>query len=638
MDKPDVTSLSQEEKVSLPSIESHIDTYHNTFAQSLELWKARGFNREEGVSLTLRQAAYNGLRSRLSHYNTHGLQSLMGTIRWQEYEFYLYWKPAFINTIKGLIADFRHNLTRSNLDQELSIKLQKGIDRYEQELLRLATRKKGSDHERLEQQAKEISAILNAHTIQDYNFLLRTLLYYEMEYRELGRQAKHVIGVNQTLDLLRGRIQSANITPTQKEELFEALQIYDTAFSKLVQLDNDIALLMAETTQTFKRLNPLINDAVSQEDEVIAKIRQQTNESNKLHTRINLMVMIVMVLLAIFLVTLMVRRLGTKVGRIGEALAHISRGDLDLRLDSLPELKRDELDQISHNVGMVAISLKEAMGRLEKRNSDLEVISKKLAKYLSPQVYASIFSGRQEVRIQSGRKKLTIFFSDIVGFTNTTDSMESEELTNLLNDYLNEMSKIALQHGGTIDKFIGDAIMIFFGDPESRGEKEDALACVNMAIDMRNRMGALRNIWWEQQGFSQPFRIRIGITTGYCTVGNFGSEDRMDYTIIGGNVNLASRLEHHAEPDTILISHETYSLIKDKILCTPREEIKVKGITHPVTTYQVEGKVDHLSTKKLNFKSKGRGYTVQVEGGQLDPEERQNLASTLEEMARRLRN
>jgi class 3 adenylate cyclase len=109
--------------------------------------------------------------------------------------------------------------------------------------------------------------------------------------------------------------------------------------------------------------------------------------------------------------------------------------------------------------------LQEALFKAEKDKAEIAV---KLAKYLSPQVYDSIFSGEKDVKIESYRKKLTVFFSDIKDFTKTTDSMESEALTGLLNEYLNEMSKIALEYGGTIDKYIGDAIMIFFGDPESR--------------------------------------------------------------------------------------------------------------------------------------------------------------------------
>ncbi len=123
--------------------------------------------------------------------------------------------------------------------------------------------------------------------------------------------------------------------------------------------------------------------------------------------------------------------------------------------------------------------LREGRDTLEKRVAErtaaLEQLSNQLAKYLSPQVYESIFRGKHEVKIASSRKKLTVFFSDIVDFTETADKLESEELTQLLNHYLTEMSQIALAHGATIDKYVGDAIMIFFGDPETKGAKEDAL-------------------------------------------------------------------------------------------------------------------------------------------------------------------
>ncbi|MGH6808970.1 MAG: PAS-domain containing protein, partial [Ensifer adhaerens] len=170
--------------------------------------------------------------------------------------------------------------------------------------------------------------------------------------------------------------------------------------------------------------------------------------------------------------------------------------------------------------------LKKREENLAEKSAALEALSSKLAKYLAPQVYNSIFSGRQDVRIASQRKKLTICFSDIAGFTETTDKMESEDLTQLLNHYLTEMSKIALEHGATIDKYVGDAILMFFGDPETRGVKEDALACVEMALAMQKRMSELAEIW-RDIGIETPLRCRIGIHTDYCTVGNFGSEDRM---------------------------------------------------------------------------------------------------------------
>ncbi|THK33883.1 HAMP domain-containing protein [Ensifer sp. MPMI2T] len=223
---------------------------------------------------------------------------------------------------------------------------------------------------------------------------------------------------------------------------------------------------------------------------------------------------------------------------------------------------------------------------LSEKTTALEALSAKLAKYLAPQVYSSIFSGRQDVRIESQRKKLTICFSDIAAFTETTDKMESEELTQLLNQYLTEMSKIALAFGATVDKYVGDAILMFFGDPETRGVREDAIACVSMALAMQKRMGEL-GAAWRGIGIESPLRCRIGIHTDYCTVGNFGSEDRMDYTIIGGAVNLAARLEHEAEPGTVLISYETFAQVRDLIHCEEMGRIRVRGIAYPVASYRV---------------------------------------------------
>lgn len=230
--------------------------------------------------------------------------------------------------------------------------------------------------------------------------------------------------------------------------------------------------------------------------------------------------------------------------------------------------------------------LKQREQDLTEKSAALAALSAKLAKYLAPQVYDSIFAGRQDVKIESKRKKLTICFSDLVGFTEMTDKMESEDLTQLLNHYLTEMSRIALQFGATVDKYMGDAIVMFFGDPETRGVKEDALACVEMALAMQKRMDELAEVW-RDAGIENPLRCRIGIHTGYCTVGNFGSEDRMGYTIIGGAVNLASRMEHEASPGSVLISYETFAHVKDAIQCEERGQIRVRGIAYPVATYAV---------------------------------------------------
>ena len=137
----------------------------------------------------------------------------------------------------------------------------------------------------------------------------------------------------------------------------------------------------------------------------------------------------------------------------------------------------------------------QAYDSLKKKNTKLEKISNRLAKYLSPQIYKNIFETESEQTNDYKRKKLTVFFSDIKGFTNLSDSLDPDLLAELINDYLSAMTDIALKYGGTIDKFIGDAILVFFGDPESDGLKEDASKCLSMAIAMQNKVAELDRNW-----------------------------------------------------------------------------------------------------------------------------------------------
>jgi adenylate cyclase len=174
------------------------------------------------------------------------------------------------------------------------------------------------------------------------------------------------------------------------------------------------------------------------------------------------------------------------------------------------------------------------------------------------------------------------------------------------------MSKIAVSHGATIDKYVGDAIMCFFGDPASRGSKEDAVACVKMAVAMQRRMRQLQ-LKWMDLGLEKPFQLRIGINTGFCTVGNFGSEDRMDYTIIRNEVNLAVRLQSHAELGGILVAHETSSLIKDMILTEEQEAVSVKGFAHPVRVYRVVGVHDQLEKDGQIIREERDGFRLLVD-------------------------
>ena len=296
------------------------------------------------------------------------------------------------------------------------------------------------------------------------------------------------------------------------------------------------------------------------------------------------------------------------------------------RLMRLSDRNEEQLNALSKEQ-------REANELIAYKNKELESLSNKLSKYLSPQIYHSIFTGAQNVEIASNRKKLTIFFSDIMNFTETTDKLESEDLTNLLNRYLTEMTNIALEHGATIDKYIGDAIMVFFGDPETRGVKEDARACVRMAIAMLRRLAGLREEWLEL-GADQPFHLRMGINTGYVTVGNFGSEDRMDYTIIGSCVNATARLEFHAETDGILMGHETYSLVKDDVDAEEHEPVKVKGFAEPLRCYIVFGIYDDLVDEGSVIREEQDGFKLLLD---LKKHDRAQAIAALEAVVARLK-
>jgi len=274
---------------------------------------------------------------------------------------------------------------------------------------------------------------------------------------------------------------------------------------------------------------------------------------------------------------------------------------------------------------------------LDEKTQVLEALSEKLSKYLSPQVYESIFTGETDVVINTKRKKLTVFFSDIKDFTATTEGLEPEDLTFLLNDYLTKMTEIALKYGATIDKYIGDAILIFFGDPTTKGVKRDAVTCVQMAIEMQRRMVDLR-AKWNQLGYERPFHMRIGINTGFCNVGNFGSEDRMDYTIIGGEVNLAARLEGITEPDGVTLAYETYALVRDYVTAEPGEPIRVKGIQRDVKPYFLKNVLDSSGDAKRFIREETESMRIFVDTGRLDKRQRNSMAKKLEKIAAAVRD
>jgi len=272
---------------------------------------------------------------------------------------------------------------------------------------------------------------------------------------------------------------------------------------------------------------------------------------------------------------------------------------------------------------------------LQATKNSLEQVSSRLACYLSPQLRDEIIAGGVEPRIDSRRRQMTFFFSDIVDFTRTSDHLEPEDLTFLLNTYFGVMVRIAMDFGATIDKFVGDGLVIFFGAPHSRGVKEDAVSCVRMALAMQDELLSLARVW-RGKGISESFQVRMGINSGYGTVGNFGADERLEYTAIGSQVNLASRLETMAEPGHILLSRATWLLVRDEIDCRPLESIMVKGISEPLAVYQVRGMQAGQDDSSQVLQHRGPGFSLQLDPDRLDYDERQQALCLLQEAVGRL--
>ncbi|RLC03653.1 MAG: guanylyl cyclase [Deltaproteobacteria bacterium] len=223
---------------------------------------------------------------------------------------------------------------------------------------------------------------------------------------------------------------------------------------------------------------------------------------------------------------------------------------------------------------------------LEETNKRLKKAQEQISKYIDPHITEKIFKGEFSAELSHKRTKLTMFFSDIKDFTQFTDASDPEDVAKLLNEYLGEMAQIVRTWGGTIPQFTGDSIYAIFGAPDSKGERGDALACLRMALEMQMKMKTLREKWWNQ-GVQFPFEIRCGIHTGMANVGNYGSEGFMEYSAIGLNTNLASRLEQACEPGEIYLSHTSWALVNDEIPCEEVGTIEVKGFHYPIQTYRV---------------------------------------------------
>lgn len=182
------------------------------------------------------------------------------------------------------------------------------------------------------------------------------------------------------------------------------------------------------------------------------------------------------------------------------------------------------------------------------------------------------------------RRRVTVMFADLVGFTDLADRVDAEVLTQVVNDYMTAMSGVVDEHGGIVNEFAGDGLMALFGAPDDMEVEEQAFSAVRAAQAMQALLPSL-DLLWHRLGVTESMQTRIGIDGGVLSVGSFGSEGRMTYTAIGMHTNIAARLQAHCDPGQILMSDSTWFLVKDRIGCEPRGEINCKGVHYPVRAY-----------------------------------------------------
>ena len=257
----------------------------------------------------------------------------------------------------------------------------------------------------------------------------------------------------------------------------------------------------------------------------------------------------------------------------------------------------DRLDMANQEL---EVKVNERTAELEKARADLIHLNKgleekvneqllelkrhdQLRRYLSPNLVETILANDGALGTEPQRKLLTIVFTDIRGFSGLTDSLEPEELFQLLSHYLSVMIEIVHQYDGTLNKIIGDGLLVFFGDPVPM--EDHAERAVKMAVQMQQTVNRLKQEW---NSYDHELGVGIGINTGYVTVGNVGSDTHRDYTIIGNQVNVASRLENLANPGEILISKRTLSLLDDSRAAEEMGNIQVNGIHNPIKTYRID--------------------------------------------------
>jgi len=263
--------------------------------------------------------------------------------------------------------------------------------------------------------------------------------------------------------------------------------------------------------------------------------------------------------------------------------------------------------------------------KLTKANNTLADFSQNLSRFVPKTVAEALNQTGSEAIAKTERRDVTVFFSDIVGFTTMTERMEPEQLASVMTDYFTEMTRICDKWGGTLDQFVGDAIIIFFGAPDSAGTEQDAVRAVSMALEMQSRLSVMQANW-DAAGYTIPLRVRMGLSSGFCNVGNFGSDRRLHYTALGNTMNEAARIQDLCPPEQVLVSDDCYLRIRDHIACEKADEIQLRGRAHPTQLYLPIAKQD--SEAKNIILGRETGFRLYVDKTHI--KEKQNVITLLE--------
>jgi adenylate cyclase len=293
-------------------------------------------------------------------------------------------------------------------------------------------------------------------------------------------------------------------------------------------------------------------------EEALAKARSQT-----------IVISVVMVVLGVRGAFGLAGLLARPIQRLVEGTRAIAGGDFTVNL-AIPS--RDEIG-----------SLTEAFNVMVKNLREKEMIKRAFARYVSREVVEELLRDPEHLILTGERREVSVLFCDIRGFTTLAERLSPEEVVVLLNEFYDLTIEATFRHQGTLDKFLGDAVMSVFGAPGAHADH--SLRAIRTALAMREgieRLSASR-----RRSGKDPISIGIGVSTGEAVAGTVGTEERMEYTVIGDSVNLAARLESHAEPMQILISERTHRDVKEYVEARPLGVVKVKGKEEEVAVYEV---------------------------------------------------